>query len=172
MAIESFTVYQIIVFGPIRRCRKLDDLPDRDAQCVYSTEKAIAFLGSPCPKLPFNINIALVETRYHCDRKLLILPNYHIRPYTAMQETRWFAGPWRSVRLQHRESDCICRFSIPIATFWYKHCFDANTVPLWSKASNFTKLPYSALYGGTGNSMICRTVTLSAFIAPRKRLHF
>ena len=169
--IESFEFYQITIFGLIRQCRKLDDLPDGDAQCVYCTEKVIEFLGSPYPLLPFDINVALVQTRYQCNRKFRILPNYHIRPYTAVQETRWFDGRWRSVRLLHRESDCIFRFSVPIATCWYKHCFGANTVALWSKASNFTKLPYSALYRGVWNRMNCRTVTLNAFIAPRNRLH-
>ena len=93
-------------------------------------------------------------------------------PYKAVYETRWFGGLWHSERLSHRESDLILRFFIPIATFWNRHCFGANTVPLWSKASKFTKLPYSALYGGVRNRVIWRTVTLCVFNALRKRLHF
>ena len=84
---------------------------------------------------------------------------------------RVISGSWRSVRLLDRESDYIFRF-IPIATFWYNHCFGAKTVPLWSKASKITKFPSSAPYDGAWNRVICRTMTLSAFISPRKRLHF
>ena len=56
--------------------------PDRNAQCVYCTKKAIAYLGSPYPQLPFDINIALVQKWYHCFRQLRSLPNFHSRPST------------------------------------------------------------------------------------------
>ena len=113
-----------------------------------------------------------MQTRHHSDRKPRSFPNFHIRPLTAVHETGWFAGPWHSVRLLHQENDYTFKFHIPIATFWYQHSFGANTVPLWLKASKFTKFPYSTPYDGAWNRVICRTVTLSVFIALRKRLHF
>ena len=57
-------------------------LPGRNAQVVYCTEKAIEFFGSAYPQLPFGINIALVQRRYHCFREIRILPNFHSLPYT------------------------------------------------------------------------------------------
>ena len=113
-----------------------------------------------------------MQTRYHCDRKLRTLPNFYIWPLTAVHESLWFAGPWRSVRLLHRKSNYIFRFSIPIATFWYKHCFGANTVPLWSAAPNFPIFPFSVIYGFAWIRLVSRHVTASAFIAPTRRLHF
>ena len=172
MEIESFEISEISIVEPIRRWTKPDDLPSHDAQCVYSTEKAITFLGSPYPQLPFIVNIALVQTRYHGGRKHRNFRNFHCRPYTTVDETRRFSQPWRPVRLLHQESYYIFRFSIPTSTFWYKHCFGGNTVPWWSKASKFPKFPFSALYGAGRNRAIFPTVTPSAFIAPRKRLHF
>ena len=55
----------------------------------------------------------------------------------------FFVGPKLPVRLLHRESDWIFRFSIPIATFWCKHCLGVNTVPLSSTASKIQKFPFS-----------------------------
>ena len=99
-------------------------------------------------------------------------PKFPYSSHTAAHETGWFAGPWRSVRLLHRESDYILKLPIPIATFWYQHSFGANTVRLWSKASKFAKFSYSVPYGSAWNRVIYRTVTLSAFIEWRKRLRF
>ena len=81
---EDLEVYQISVFGPIRRWKKPGNLADHDAQCVYCTEKAITFLGSVYPMLPFDIDIALAQTLYHCDRRRRNLPNFRIRHRTAL----------------------------------------------------------------------------------------
>ena len=70
--------------------------------------------------------------------------------YSAPYGSAWnrvTCRTWRSVRLLHRKSDYIFSFSIPLATFWYKHCLGAKTEPLWSIASKFTKFPYSTQYG-------------------------
>ena len=81
--IDSLELSQISIVGPIRRCMKPGSLPAHIAQCVYCTEWAITFLGSPYPQLLFDINIALVQTRYHGDPLRRSLPNFHCRPYTA-----------------------------------------------------------------------------------------
>ena len=64
------------------RCMKLGYLPSVNAQCIYCTVKAIAFMGSPYRQLPFGINIGLVQRRYHCFRQIGIFPIFHSRPYT------------------------------------------------------------------------------------------
>ena len=66
------TIYAILKPGYLPRC---------NTQCVYCTENANAFLSSPHPQLPFDINIGVVQRRYHCFRQLQIFPNFHIRPY-------------------------------------------------------------------------------------------
>ena len=62
------------------------NLQVRKAQCVYCTDEAITLLGSAQPQLPFEINIALVQTRYRWDRQARTLPNFHCRPHTAVYE--------------------------------------------------------------------------------------
>ena len=76
------------------------------------------------------------------------------------------------MRLLHQEGDHIFGFCIPTAIFWYKHCFGANAAPFFSTASNFPKFPFSALFEEHETGCICRSVTPSAFIALRRRLHF
>ena len=112
MVIESFKIFEISIVGLVRRRTKPGDLKNRDPQCVYCTKKAITFLGSPYPQLPFGVNFALVQTRYHGDRKFRNFRNFHCRPCTAVDETGWFEEPWRWVLLLHRESDYIFRFSM------------------------------------------------------------
>ena len=67
-------------------------LPVCNAQCVYCTEKRIAYLGSPYQQLPFDINIALVHRRSHCFQQLRIFPNFHSRPYTRCIKPGYLPG--------------------------------------------------------------------------------
>ena len=84
---------QISITGPIRRCMKLVTLPIRNGLWAFCTKEAFAFSGSPSLQLPFDINIASVQTRYHADRQPRMYANFHYRPYTAMHETGNFADP-------------------------------------------------------------------------------
>ena len=68
-------------------------LPGRNTQCVYGTEKAIAFLGSPFTQLPFDINIASVQRRYHWFRQLPNVSKFLFSALYAVHETVLFAGP-------------------------------------------------------------------------------
>ena len=77
---------------PYTRCIKPGYFPGRNAQCVYCTEKAIEFLGTPYPQLLFDINIALAQRRYHCFRQLRIFPNFRSRPYTRCMKPGYFLG--------------------------------------------------------------------------------
>ena len=63
----------------IRRCMNPGSFRACSGQCVYCTDKALTFLGSAYPLLPFDINIDLVQTRYHCDLHPRIFPNFHSR---------------------------------------------------------------------------------------------
>ena len=77
---------------PYTTCMKPGVFPDLNAQCVYCTDKAIAFLASQFPQLSFDVNIALVQMRYHCFRQLRIFSNFHSRPYTRCMKPGVFAG--------------------------------------------------------------------------------
>ena len=59
---------QICTVGHIRRCMKPGCLQARTAKWAFCTETRITFLGSTFPQLPFDIKIALVQTRYHGER--------------------------------------------------------------------------------------------------------
>ena len=67
-----------------------------------STEMAITFLGCPYPQLPFDIIIALVQTRYRDDPQPGTFPNFYCRPYTAVYEHKYFSRHYSPVRLLHR----------------------------------------------------------------------
>ena len=101
---------------PYMLCMKPGYLLGRNAECVYCTDKPIAFLGSPYPQLHFDTNIALVQRRCHCFRHVEI-PIFPISDLYAVHETGLFAEPEHPVRLLHQEGDCILGFSIPTATF-------------------------------------------------------
>ena len=75
-----------------------ENLQARKAQCVYCTDEAITFLGSAQPQLAFDINIALVQTRYRGDRQPRTFPNFGCRPHTAV------INP---VNLQARKAQCL-----------------------------------------------------------------
>ena len=155
MVIDSLELSQISIGRPMRQCMNPGSLSTRIAQCVSCTDKAITFLSSAYPQLPFDINIALVQTRYRGDWQPRTFPNFHCRPYMAVYEHGYLARPYSPVHWLHRQGDYIFRCSIPTATFWYKHCYGARTVPWWSTVSNIPKFPLSALYGGVWTRVLC-----------------
>ena len=131
---------------PYTRCMKLGYLPGRNPQCVYCTAKAIPFLGSPFPQPPFDINIALVQRRYHCFRHLRTLPNFHSRPFVRCMKTGYLPG---------RNAQCIyC--TEKVNAFLGSPCaelpFDINIALVqrryrrFRKLMKFPKFPFSALY--------------------------
>ena len=61
-------------------------LKPRKPLYLYGTKSRIIFLGSPCLKLPFDVIIALVQTRYHVDRKPRTFGILHCRHYVAIHE--------------------------------------------------------------------------------------
>ena len=63
-----------------------ENLQARKVQCAYCTVEAITFLGSAERQLPFDIIIALVQTRYCGDRQRRTFRNFHCRPHTAVYE--------------------------------------------------------------------------------------
>ena len=60
---------------------------------TFCTNPRIIFLGSASLKLPFDVNIALVQTRYHGERKPRNFGNLHCRPYIAIYEYGQFEVP-------------------------------------------------------------------------------
>ena len=63
----------------------------------------------------------------------------------SRQSTQFLAAPNRA-----DNENYIFRLSIPVSSFWYRHCFGANTVPWWWSAlisSNFNCRLYTALHG-------------------------
>ena len=57
------------IFVYIRRCVKPGSLPARNGKYAFCTETRISILGCTFPQLPFDVNIALVQTRYHVERQ-------------------------------------------------------------------------------------------------------
>ena len=86
MGISGPELSKISIVSPIRPCLKPSSWKARNGHCVYCTDKAITFLSSPYLYLPFDIHIALVQTRYHGDILPHIVPNIHCWPYTALFE--------------------------------------------------------------------------------------
>ena len=101
---------------------------DRNAPCVYCTEKAVAFLDSPYPQLPFDINIALVQRRYHCLRQVRIIPNFHSRTYTRCIKPGYL--PSRDAQCVYCNEKAIAFLSSPYPQL----PFDANIA--WCKSGN------------------------------------
>ena len=60
---------QISIFGPVRRCMKSGTLQPRTGKCAFCTDIRITILGSPFSQLPFDMIIALVQTRYRAKKK-------------------------------------------------------------------------------------------------------
>ena len=93
MGISGPVLSQISILGSIRPCLKPSSWKARNGLCVYCTDKAITLLSSSYPYLPFDINIALVQTLYHGDIWPGIVPNFHCWPYTAPFEPKYLEGP-------------------------------------------------------------------------------
>ena len=73
MAIGSPELSEFCIVGTIWRYLNAGSLKPRKPLYRYCTKSMIIFLGSPSPKLPFDMNIALVQTRYRGDKEA---PNY------------------------------------------------------------------------------------------------
>ena len=69
MAIGSPELSEFCIIGTIWRYMNAGSLKSRKPLYPYFTKSRIIFLGSPSQKLPFDMIIALVQTRYHGDRK-------------------------------------------------------------------------------------------------------
>ena len=69
MAIGSPEVSEIYIVGPIWRYMNEGNLKPSRSLYPFCTNSRLLFLDSASLKLPFDINIALVQTRYHADRK-------------------------------------------------------------------------------------------------------
>ena len=86
MAIGSSEVSETCIVGPIWRYMNLGNLKPRRGLYRFYTNPRMIVLGSASLKLPFDINIASVQTRYHADRKSRNFGNLHCRPFMAIHE--------------------------------------------------------------------------------------
>ena len=59
---------KISIVGPIQRCIKPGSMRFRNGKYPVCTKTRITYIGSTFPKLPFDIDIGLVQTRYHGER--------------------------------------------------------------------------------------------------------
>ena len=113
-----------------------------------------------------------MQTRYHGARYPRSSTNFHCRPYTEMHQTRKFSAPQWEVPPLHQNKDCIFGFYIPVASFWYRYCFSANTVPCCQVTKKFRKVPLSVLYGDEWNPKVCCAIMGSSAFATKPILHF
>ena len=67
----------------------------------------------------------------------------------SRQSTRFLAAPNRA-----DNGNYIFRFSIPVSSFWYRHCFGANTVPWRWVATNIIKFRLLSVYGAAWNQVV------------------
>ena len=86
MAIGSPEVSEICILGPIRRHMNAGNLKLRRCSYTLCTRPNNLFLDSVSLKLPFDINIVFVQTRYHGNRKPRSFGNLDCRPYMAIHE--------------------------------------------------------------------------------------
>ena len=93
MAIGSPEISEFCIVGPIRRYLNAGSLQPRRNLYPFCTKSRIIFLGSSSLKLPFHMIIALVQTRYHGDRKPRNFGILHCRPYMAILECGLFEAP-------------------------------------------------------------------------------
>ena len=89
-AIGSPEISEIYIFGTIWRCINAVNLKSSRGLYPFCTNPRIIFLGSASLKLPFDVNIALEQTRYHGERNF---GNFHYRPYMAIHEYGEFEVP-------------------------------------------------------------------------------
>ena len=69
------------------------NLKPRRGLYPFYTNHRILFLCSAYLKLPFDVNIALVQTLYHGERKPRNFGNLNCRPYMAIYEYGQFEAP-------------------------------------------------------------------------------
>ena len=86
MAIGSSEVSETCIVGPIWRYMNAGDLKPSRSLYPFCTNQRIIFLDSTSLKLPFDINIVLVQTRYHADRKPRNFGSLHRRSNMAIYE--------------------------------------------------------------------------------------
>ena len=104
-----------------------------------------------------------------------LAPNYDkfvLSDLYSLHEIGLFAGPYFEVGFVNRNNNYIFWFFIPLASFWYKHCIGANTVPWRKVAPNCRKFVLSALYGAAWNRKVRRLVLRSGLFAPNKGVQF
>ena len=87
MEIGSPEISEICIVGPIGLNMNAGNFKPRRGLYPFCTNPRIIFLGSASLKLSFHINIALVQTMYHGDKKPRNFVNLHCRPYTAIHES-------------------------------------------------------------------------------------
>ena len=86
MAIGSPELSEFCIVGTIWRYLNAGSLKLGKPLYPYYTKSRVIFLDSPSLKLPYDMIIALVQTRYHGDRKHRILGILHRRHYMAIIE--------------------------------------------------------------------------------------
>ena len=86
MAIGSPELSGFCIVGTKWRYLNAGSLKPRKPLYPYCTKSSIIFLGSPSPKLRFDMIIALVQTRYHGDRKARTFGILQCRHYMAILE--------------------------------------------------------------------------------------
>ena len=86
MAIGSPEFSEICNLGPIWRHMNAGNLKSRRGLYPYCTNPKIIFLCSASLKLPFDISIASVQTRYHGDRKPRNFGDLHRQSNMAIYE--------------------------------------------------------------------------------------
>ena len=77
---------ELCIVGTMWRYLNAGSLKPRKPLYRYCTKLRIIFLGSPSPKLPFDMIIALVQTRYRVDRKPRTFGILPCRYYVAIHE--------------------------------------------------------------------------------------
>ena len=80
MPIGSPEISEVFIVNPLWRYLNAGNLKPRRGLYSFCTNRRIIFLVSASLKLPFEVNIALVQTRYHGDRKPRNFGNLHSRP--------------------------------------------------------------------------------------------
>ena len=86
MSIGIPELSEFCIVGNIWRYLNKGSLKPRKPLYPYCTKSSILFLGSPSLKLPFDMINALVQTRYHVDRKPRSFEILHCRHYMTILE--------------------------------------------------------------------------------------
>ena len=86
MAKGNLEISEICIVCHIWRYMNSGNLRTRRGLNLFCTNTRIIFLGSASLKLPFDINIASVQTRYHGNRKLRSFGNLHRRSNMVIYE--------------------------------------------------------------------------------------